>query len=231
MSEHFKIDSDDDVQMPLGIGAENNAESQEITLGAEHRPRANVATLVLIGLIGAGLAGIYGLSMFSKPRAASAAQTDRDARVDSAIADLLAKSGGADKVKGLFRDTDKLVAMFYKYPGGTGRGEALATNPFVLEAPAGPSMDPIIQSVNSSGAEQERMRRVADTFATLHLESVMLSRTMSAAMINKKIYTVGAKVADFTVLAIEQDHVVLGYGSTKFELKVHRQGLDAPANP
>src|SRR5438132_573171 len=130
MSDQFKMDEDDDVTMPLGMGLEgNDAENSEIPFSEEKKPKISAATLMLVGIFAAGLAVIYLLGMQNKPRQ-SPAQSADSAKVESAIAELLSRKGTAGQFKNLFKDTDRLVAMFYNYPGGGKMDEDLPSNPF-----------------------------------------------------------------------------------------------------
>lgn len=227
MSDNFDM-NDQDVQMPLGIGRGNEGESHEIPFGEEKKPKINAATMVLIGIFTAGLAGIYLVGMQNKPRGVSAEQINREARVDSAIAELLAQKGGSPgaSISSLYKDSEKLVAMFYNYPGGDAGSGNLDSNPFALSTVRENSAEPIVRAVVGNAAEQERLRHVAENFATLHLDSVVLSANMKAAMINRKLVTVGAKVGEFTVLTIENQRVILGFENSKFELKLQRKGME-----
>ncbi|MEI8194817.1 MAG: hypothetical protein WCI73_02795 [Phycisphaerae bacterium] len=217
MSDDFKM-TDDDVQMPLGVGSEAG-ESQEILFTPEKKPR-NGATLALIGIFAAGIAAIYLLGMQHKPRSADAAPSEQEVKVDSAIEALLSKSSDQGKLDNLYKNTERLVTLFREAPD---TGTTLRDNPFVRSST---HQEPLLQAASGSVADQERLRRAAESFAGLKLESVMMSKNLSAAMINHKIVTVGAKVGEFTVLAIESERVLLGFGSTQFELKVQRKGLE-----
>lgn len=215
----------DDVQMPLGIGGES-----EFTPEPEAKPKLSGPTLVLFGAFAAGLLVIYLLGVQSKPRAASADQIAREMKVKSAIAELLEKNGQAAQLDNLFKDTDKLMKMFHSYFGGEGRdAPALEHDPFANDDPrpvaAGPAEE-AVQLVSTNAVEAEKLRKVAETFNTLKLKSVMLGRT-SIATINNSMVTVGAKLGDLTVTGIEADRVLLSYGKNKFELKLNQPGMDA----
>jgi hypothetical protein len=216
---------DDDVQMPLGLNSESNGEY--IPTG-EGKPKVGGSTLALVGAFALGLAVIYGLGMHAKPRAASAETLARQQLVQSAITELLEKNGKAEQVQGLFRDTDKLVAMFYSYLGtDTATRPALPHDPFandearaVAITPSNPNAE-AVAIVTTNAAEAEKLRKVAETFNSLKLQTVMLGRK-PAAMINNTMLTVGNKIGEFTVADIQNDRVLLTYNASKFELKLNR---------
>ena len=98
----------------------------------------------------------------------------------------------------------------------------LSHDPFGAEAEPAPNNVPIIPTNTD---EAEKMRRVAELFKTLQLESVMIAGKNSAAMIksaainNQQMVQVGSAIGDLTVTAIEAHRVLLSYGGHTFELK------------
>lgn len=225
MSNDFKM-NEEDMTMPIGLGPEGGADHSEITFAEEKKPSVNSATLMLVGVFAAGLMVIYFLGMHNKPRAASAEQAANQARMDSAIASLLARKGGGEEIKNLFKDTDRLVAMFYNYPGGGPADDELPNNPFAMDSATIHAPDVAIPVERNNYDEQERLRKAADAFAQLKLESVIMGKR-PMAMINHKIVTIGTKIGDFTVSEIEGQRVVLNYAGAKFELKLQRPGLES----
>jgi hypothetical protein len=218
VTEQWK-NTDEDVQMPLGVGGDGGGETEYTD--EPSKPKVNGPTVVLFGAFAAGLLVIYLLGMQSKPRAASADQLAHEAQVKSAIADLLGKNGKADQLDSLFRDTDKLMKMFHAYFGGEGQETPeLAHDPFSnddkTETPAGPVV---------IDHPDEKLKKVAETFATLKLQSVMLGRT-PIAMVNNRMLTVNSKIGDLTVASIEANRVIFKYGENRFELKLPQANID-----
>ncbi|MGN6367222.1 MAG: hypothetical protein ACTHN5_03070 [Phycisphaerae bacterium] len=220
MSEDWK-NADEDVQMPLGVGGGEGSGGAEYT-DEPSKPKVNGPTVVLFAAFAAGLLVIYLLGMQSKPRAATADQLAHEAQVKSAIADLLGKNGKADQLDSLFRDTDKLMKMFHAYFGGDSKeAPELAHDPFAnddkVEVPSGPAM--------VTEVPNEKLKKVAETFATLKLQSVMLGRT-PIAMVNNRMLTINAKIGDLTVASIEANRVIFKYGENRFELKLAQASID-----
>jgi len=225
MSENWKL-SDEDVQVPLGVGDEGAA-ARETSYEAPRKSSVNAATLALVGVFLASLAMIYVLGLQNRPRSASAQVSTL--QTDSAIAELLNKAGKSGEIKSVFQNTDQLVQMFYNYPGhSAAEWTQLPGNPFEVQGKAPPTTCAGMLPPQSTGAslallaEQERTRKLADSFAQLKLQSVMVSKSMSAAMINGKLVSVGGKVGEFTVNEITAEHVILTAGDNKFELKQQR---------
>ena len=224
MSQQWDV-HDEEAQVPLGAGGDAGAESTYV----ENKGKFNTSTLALVASFVAALLVIYLLGLQNKPRSASAEQVAREQEVQSAITELLEKNGKAEQIQGLFKDTNKLVKMFYSYLGAQG-GEPpeLAHDPFGPEgaAPSTISTGDFSPAAPRDYAEAEKLRRVAETFNGLKLQSVMVSRSMSTAMINNKMVTVGAKFGDLMVTEIEATRVVLAYEKNKFELKLARPEME-----
>ena len=108
--EKWENSENDDVQMPLGIGGE---QEQEFSVEGSGKPKFNGPTVILFGAFALALAIIYLMGLQNKPRAASAEQMAHEHAVQSAITELLQKNGKSGQLNGLFQDTDKLVKMFY----------------------------------------------------------------------------------------------------------------------
>ncbi len=210
--------------MPLGVGS---GEEQEFSAPERSKPKLNGPTFILFGAFAAALVVIYLLGMQNKPRVASAEQMAHEQEVQSAIQELMAKNGKSGDFHGLFQDTDKLVKMFYSYLGSERQPTPeLPHDPFandeVREVTVATN-DVVVPPTNT--LEAEKLRKVAATFAALKLQSVMLGH-VSVAMINNRMVTVGAKIDDLTVSAIEADRVLFNYGNNKFELKLANQTPD-----
>ena len=224
MSQQWNT-SDDDAQVPLGAGGDAAPE----TAYEERKPKFNGATLALIASFAAALLVIYLVGLQNRPRTASAAQVEREQQVQSAITELLQKNGKAEQIKSLFSDTKRLVPMFYSYLGAqNGTPPELSADPFSppdLSKPEVSSLDPI-PVVPTNTAEAEKLRKIAETFNGLKLQSVMVSKSNSAAMINNRLVTVGAQLGELTVTEIEATRVILSFGPHKFELKLIRPSTD-----
>ena len=211
--------------MPLGVGSGGE---QEFSAPESSKPKLNGPTFVLFGAFAAALVVIYLLGMQNKPRAASAEQMAHDQQVQSAIQELMTKNGKSGDFHGLFQDTDKLVKMFYSYLGSEREPTPeLPHDPFANDEPrevvAAAGNDVVVPATNT--IEAEKLRKVAETFAALKLQSVMLGH-VPVAMINNRMVTIGARIDDLTVSAIEADRVLFNYGKNKFELKLANQQAD-----
>lgn len=207
--------------MPLGVGGEGDADYT----GGNSKPKVNGPTVVLFAAFAAGLLVIYLLGMQSKPRAASADQLAHEAQVKSAIASLLGKNGKADQIDSLFRDTDKLMKMFHAYFGGEGTSAPeLEHDPFANDDASRTPTAEATQIVSTGGANAAELKKVADTFATLKLQSVFLSKN-PIAMVNNRMLTIGAKYGELTVTKIEASRVVFKYADTEYQLKLSQPNV------
>jgi len=209
--------------MPLGIG-----DAPQETSEPESKPKVNAPTLMLFGAFATALLIIYLVGMQSKPRGASAEQIAHQQEVQSAITELLQKNGKAEQLEGIFKDTDKLVKMFYSYlDGDVSAVPELSHDPFANEemhttvTPAGEA----VQIVSNNSQDAEKIRRVAETFNGLKLQTIMLGKP-SIAVINNRMVQVGTKIGDLTVTAIEPSRVLMAYGANKFELTLDNSSVD-----
>ncbi len=221
--QQWNSNENDDVQMPLGVGG---GSEPEFSPEAPEKPKFNGPTLVLVGAFALALVVIYVLGLQNKPRAASAEQVAHEQAVQSAITELLQKNGKASQLNGLFQDTDKLVKMFYSYLGTQSEGvPELPHDPFANdEAVVAPTSEGAV--VPSDFAEAEKLRKVAETFSGLKLQSVMLGKTSVAMINNRMVTTRRLKLGELTVATIEPGRVLLKYEKNTFELKVYRPAPD-----
>jgi hypothetical protein len=221
--QQWNSGENDDVQMPLGVGG---GAEPDFSVEGSGKPKFNGPTFVLFGAFAAALLVIYLLGLQNKPRAASAEQVAHEQEVQSAITELLQKNGKAGQLSGLFQDTDKLVKMFYSYLGTqTEKTPELPHDPFANDEVRAASSPEEVAVVPSNFVEAEKLRKVAETFSGLKLQSVMVGRT-SVAMINNRMVTTGAKVGELTVTTIEPGRVLLNYEKNTFELKLYRPAPD-----
>src|SRR4051794_27655964 len=86
----------DDVQMPLGVGAEP-AQAEEYS--GKSRPRPNGSTVALIGAFAVALAALYLLGLQNKPRSASAEEMAHAKQIEETWGRALAAI--SDKNKGV----------------------------------------------------------------------------------------------------------------------------------
>lgn len=211
--------SEEEAQVPLGAGGDAAAESPP---ASDRKPKVSGPTLVLFGAFASALVIIYLVGMQNKPRAASAAQANSDPMRNSAITELLQKKGKAEELQGLFSDTRKLVKLFYSVGNQHAAVPHLSHDPFgeddapVVVRTANMQTPVVVNSQNS--AELEELRKCAEEFKTLKLQSVM-SGNVSVAVINNRMVQVGNTIGEFTVKAIEPTRVLLSHGKNIFELK------------
>lgn len=204
---------EDDVQMPLGTGGDA---APEPTFGDEKKPRISPTTLLLAGVFLAGMALIFVLGKQNGPKAASA-QTARDTEIKASLKELMSKAG---KTGGTSMETDQLVKLFQNNGPGTLNNDPPG-NPFEWNKRAKP-VETVVPVNVEDPLEQQRYRKVAETFAGLKLQSIMYSKERSAAMISNRLATVGTKFGDLVVTAIEPERVLLAFEKQKFELKLAR---------
>jgi hypothetical protein len=215
MNEQWKTRNDDGDQ-PEGVEAQD-----EGAIGEPRKSRISANTLAVIGVFAIALTVIWALGRQAGPREA-AAETGADDKVDSAIKELMERSGGAGQ-NGL-HSTEKLVRLLSDNSGPKSPpAEQLPCNPFLHvsnSVPAANDPVPVALPVNPSLEEDARLRKLADSFATLKLQTVLMSKERSAAMINNRLVMVGGKIGEFVLAQIKSDRVLLSAGNALYELKL-----------
>jgi hypothetical protein len=228
MSQEWKNEpaADEEAQIPLGVG--DGAPAEE-SYGEPSKPKINTSTLALFAAFAAALVVLYLLGLQNKPRAASAEQQAKQAAVNTAIEEMLRSGDKTAQVKSFLDDTNKLVELIRHYLEPRADGFDLPANPFErlssgpnVVGPSDPS--PILPTNNDEARE---LRKIAEEFSSLKLQSTMIGKN-SAALINNRLVTAGAKVGSFTVSEIQSGRVLLNAAGKVFELKVDGPKMDRP---
>jgi len=186
--------------------------------------RANVMLAVLF--IG-GSAVVYGLLLRRRPAEASAQDQLAEAQVDDALLRIskLAPSGTGKPAPG--RITRELLQSFRteisKHQVPLNR---LSKDPFVFVPPLGKVAVPLRHTDTPAGnhqridPERETLEQAKARFASLRLQSIMMGRSGSSAIISNNLVTVGQRIEGFTVESITRKAVVLVWENNRFTLKM-----------
>lgn len=218
--EHWKMGDSD------GAGEGGEATEQSYVEPGK-KMSLSKGMLGVIITFGVGVAAIWAIGKQTGPAPISAHPVDD--HVEQTIRAMLDKTGNGQDASQVLKDTDKMLAMFYNYPGAPAAPlEELPVNPFEHVGVAPPPMpgEPVSQ-INTSAEDAEKLRRLADAYKALKLQTVLLSKKSSFAMINNKLLAVGNHIGEFLVSEIQSDRVVLTGGGRSFELKLVRPGDDA----
>ncbi|NQU75893.1 MAG: hypothetical protein HQ546_06225 [Planctomycetes bacterium] len=187
---------------------------------AAGRPRANKATMALIGLLIAGAAAVAILSVRSGPISASASDQAAEKKVDTYIA---GSPQIAETAKN-FQNTKKVVDKFYHYASRHQVPvDELNTNPFVFgdkDADADPSDDASDQTGEATRLAGKRRAELRAEFAKLKLQSVMMGPRGGTAIINGNFVAEGHVIGSFTVAKILPRQVRLIGSGLNFTLPV-----------
>jgi len=178
-------------------------------------------TLAVVGVFAAAVLLLWVLGKQAGPKSADAEATGDD-KVDSALHELLEKSGKGENLRVMFKDTDSIVKMFHQ-PGSVSVPlEKLPINPFdhVVEKAEATDAPPVVVHADDA-AQLEKMRRVADEFKDFKLQTVMLGRR-ATAIINNQFVQVGGHIGNFTVTDIQAQRVILSCAGKNFELRLAR---------
>jgi hypothetical protein len=182
----------------------------------------------MLGVVGAfaiAMAAIWGIGRQAGPATAQAAPIDSKAQ--AAIDSVLTNAGKASAADSR-RATEKLLTNFYGTPGALSTPmEQLAGNPFVHGEPTQPAViqtAAVVPAATAIDPDNAHLRRLAETFKTLRLQTVLVSRRSSFAMINDKLLAVGNHVGEFVLTQISADSVVLTAGGRQFALPLATAG-------
>ena len=185
------------------------------------------ANIVLIGVFVAGAATVYGLTFRNSPAKASAEQRVVESQVEAMIMRLASAAAKGD-ARRPGRVTNDLLKNFYDQI--TERQiplRGLRKNPFHFVGPRLRLTRPASGTPQRPQAKQAREdpeklteEKAAVELGKLHLQSVMMGRSGSTAIISNNLLTVGQKIKCFTVKRIDSDSVVLEWGGRRYVLSM-----------
>lgn len=185
------------------------------------------ANIVLIGVFVAGAATVYGLTFRNTPAKASAEQQVVESQVEAMIMRLASAAAKGD-VRKPGRVTNDLLKNFYDQI--TERQiplRGLQKNPFHFVGPRLRVIWPAPgtrqrSQVKRAPEDPEKLteEKAALELGKLHLQSVMMGRSGSTAIISNNLLTVGQKIKCFTVKKIDSDSVVLEWGGKRYVLSM-----------
>lgn len=186
----------------------------------EDTPKANnQGTLLLtLLLVAAGAGGWWWFK--SGPASATAAPAPEVQAADETINQFLTHDNENLKVmRRMFDSTQQFVEQFKSYPSMKQVPLSdLHTNPFRFSQAAGQETDEQLKQQREM-QRQEALQSVQD----LSLQSILVSDSHSACMINNHMYQEGEQVdSSFLVERISTNSVIVRKGPYRFELKMAR---------
>ena len=228
----YQTNADEAEPVVKGDQAEADVQPQEPSANPQrkrsrHGQQVFRANIVLIGVFVAGAATVYGLTFRNTPTKASAEQQVAESQVEAMIMRLASAADKVD-VRRPGRVTNDLLKNFYDQI--TERQiplRGLRKNPFHFVGPRLRVTLPASGTPQRSQATQppedpEKLteEKVAVELGKLHLQSVMMGRGGSTAIISNNLLTVGQKIKCFTVKKIDSDSVVLEWGGRRYVLSM-----------
>lgn len=187
------------------------------------KPSIGRGTLLLLGLVLAGVGGTYYLYVRGGPGVASASTMAQSRAADQTIHSFLNRAdGGRRTMQRLLEDTRKVVQKFMAYPSETQIPLSdLKTNPF-RHLPAARPAQQQQQLGRLEAQRQQEAKRAAlqKSFQSLKLQSVFLGSRRQTCVINNTLYEQGQHIGDFRIDTIQSGSVVLRCGDERFELKM-----------
>ncbi|MGH7215013.1 MAG: general secretion pathway protein GspB [Tepidisphaeraceae bacterium] len=189
----------------------------------EEKKSVNTGTLVMLGLIVAGVAGTYLMMMRAGPKSASAGSPDAAAANKTITQFLQDGQENRKMMENMLKSTEKVVEQFTNYPSMAQVPLSdLKTNPFrhAIEAPAGqaPSLS---EAAEKKRREEERVAMLK-AVQELQLQSVLHGDARRACMINNTLYQEGQAVEGFAIEKISPNAVIVKQGSYRFELRMQK---------
>lgn len=225
MTQPWQMPQNEETQAPLTANAPdsgdgvNDAETPDVP----GKKKIDKGTAVMFGIFLSGVAMIYVLGVQTKPKPASAATRAADTRLNGQIAQLLRHAPAASKALNVSSPTQRLIDMFYKYPGKESPPPTkLRPHPFDLHLHH--YKPPVVVTGDDAAAlARLRLRNLARSFAGLRLETILYSAGSSSAMINNSLVQKGSKIGKFTVAAIRPSVVILVSDHKNFALRLPSQ--------
>jgi hypothetical protein len=206
-----------DLNDALGDGSDDG----EFVITTE-KPKANRSTLVLFGLVLAGVGLTYLMFLRSGPKSADAAANEQTQQASQTINSFLNDGNSNIKLmESMLKNTKKVVEQFLNYPNMTQVPLSdLKTNPFRF-APAKANGETESEAVTRKRREEERLAMLK-AVQGLQLQSVMHGEARKACMINNTLVQEGQLIEGFTVEKINPQGIVVKNGVYRFELKMQK---------
>ena len=221
LNDPFLTDDDDSTSSAWSdsMADESPAETGE-TDSLDVAPGASTQRSALALLVACGVAvvAIYLLGLQHRPKESSAEELAADARLELALAKLLAERSGGQKMDKA-STSELLVETFYDHPAGQQVSlSELACSPFSMP------VDPMLQSnaeQQQSQYETTRMQKLREQASQMTLQSIVTSDQGSQCMIDGEVLSMGDGVDDtFVVVSIDKDGVVIAADRHSFLLQM-----------
>jgi len=181
----------------------------------------NRSAVMFLVVCGCTALAIYLLGLRHKPREASAEQQAIEAKVDVALAKLLAHRDSLKAVSASDSTTDQIVQAFQEYPGKKQlMFDQLHRNPFSDSAWQGID-DWLEDDAEQVDYAQTLSRSLAKKVEGLRLQSVLYMPPHSSCRINDEVLGEGQSVdGTFVIKTIGADRVTLAADGTEFVLQL-----------
>jgi hypothetical protein len=218
--QHDESMEDSESHVPGVELGEGGSDTEESFVTEEKKP-FNRSTLVLFGIILAGLGGYYLMYLRTGPAKASAASAEA-LQADATIKEFLTDGQKIQVMEKMLRNTEKVVEQFKSYPSMTQIPLTdLQANPFKFV--------PLKAAVSDNGAtvntKKQEMEKAAAAKAAneLQLQSIVHSGTHRACMINNTLYAEGQQVETFMIEKIQPGAVIVRSGTFRFQLTMKKK--------
>ena len=224
------INQDDSIAPELSPDAElADVNAAAMDLAQPSPARFSRGTMIVMGLLLAGGASVYLMSMRSMPQVASAKDKAMEDEVEKAIATLDKQGDQAKALSQMFDNSDQVVEVFFNYPAQNQVPlDDLKKNPFLHLRKSKGSGDvsdaDLINAREAAEAEKrhnEQKKQLEAALAQLKLQTILIGEGSSAVMINNTILSEGQTVEGFSITTIKKQSVTLKAGDMEFELKMH----------
>ena len=169
----------------------------------------NHTAMILFAFCALCMLGVFLFGLQQKPKEATAQEKEVEAKVETALANLVDKEKQA-KTQKLFNDAGEMVQAFYDYPSNQQVAlDDLQKNPFLRFS---------LQENDNSGDEKAMNRKQLERkLQQLQLQSVVGGK----CLISGKIFGVDQIVDDtFNIKLINEDNVVLISQGEEFVLRM-----------
>ncbi len=206
-----------DLSDALGEGADDG----EFVI-SESKPAANRGSLVLFGLVLAGVGLTYLMFLRTGPKAADAAALQQNQQASQTISTFLNDGNANIKLmESMLKNTKKVVEQFLNYPNMTQVPLSdLKTNPFRF-APQKAAGETESEAITRKRREEERLATLK-AVQGLQLQSVMHGEARKACMINNTLVQEGQAIEGFTIEKINPQGIIVKSGVYRFELKMQK---------
>jgi hypothetical protein len=215
-----ELDPQDGEMVDDGSSAGGDTDVDAAFVVAEERKPLSKGTVAMFLILSAAAAGTYFMYVRTGGQAANAAS---DPKAQQVINQFMSdKDRNLVTMQKMLRETESVVQQFLSYPSMTQVPlKDLKSNPFRVGPATSDKPTGADEAKEKKKREEERVAALK-AVQGLQLQSVVVSDSRKACMVNNTLYTEGQQVDAFTIEKIGPNSVIVRKDVYRFELRMQR---------